>query len=421
MTKESAEQEERINVVTSQRNMLSGHGGEFKLQPACTLSDVKVTNNKIAVLEERLTLVTSPGDKFRQHRDELKLYLERSEADIEVAEEKVAEESSKYSGGKNVSANPEQAYAWQPTPVSNRFSELSHFPNSVTYEDGMTPLKREKVTHYKNYHKEGSKSKGDKRCVAHTNCIPTLVNGQVNREKKEADRQPRSDKSHIQRLLREAEQKLVIKKRRFSSSREHKLVLIGDSHLRGCAANMKNHLKHQFEVCGYVKPGASFKSVMKSAKSESLKLTMEDFLVVSSGANDASRNDLRNGFCEVISFVKSVDQTNVILVGIPHRYDLGSSQINSEIEIYNRKLDKLAKTFTHVNVVKVDSNRQQYTTHGQHLSGLGKELLSSNLLLHIYSTLEKVRGPTIALAWRDNYSQGNSLPTTLDNQDMIYR
>jgi hypothetical protein len=146
---------------------------------------------------------------------------------------------------------------------------------------------------------------------------------------------------------------------------------------------------------------------------------MEDFQVVSSGANYASRNDLRNGFYEVISFVKSVDQTNVILVGIPHRYDLGSSQYNSEIEIYNRKLDKLAKIFTHVNVVKVDNNRQQYTTHGQHLNGLGKELLSSNLLLQIYSTLEKASGPTIALAWRDNYSQGNSLHTILDNQDMI--
>jgi hypothetical protein len=61
---------------------------------------------------------------------------------------------------------------------------------------------------------------------------------------------------------------------------------------------MKNLLKHQFEVGGYVKPGVSSKSVMKSAKSESGELTMEDFLVVCSGANDASRNDLRNGFCE---------------------------------------------------------------------------------------------------------------------------
>jgi hypothetical protein len=90
-------------------------------------------------------------------------------------------------------------------------SELSHFPYSVADEDGITLLRNEKITqHYKNYHKEGSKSKGDKRCVTLTNCIPTLVNGQVNYEKKEEDRQPKSDKSHIQRLLREAERKLVI-------------------------------------------------------------------------------------------------------------------------------------------------------------------------------------------------------------------
>jgi hypothetical protein len=66
----------------------------------------------------------------------------------------------------------------------------------------------------------------------------------------------------------------------------------------------------------------------------------------------------------------------------------------------------------------VDSSRQQYTTHGQHLNGLGKELLSSHLLLHIYSTLEKERDTIIVLAWRDKYPQVKSLAANPDNQGL---
>lgn len=197
-----------------------------------------------------------------------------------------------------------------------------------------------------------------------------------------------------------------MKKKRFSNNSEHKVLLIGDSHIRGCAVYIKTFLKQQWEVCGYVKPGASSKLVFESAKRDIEKFTIDDFLIVSSGSNNASSNDLRKVFCEVTDFVKSVNQTNVVLVGIPYRYDLRSSQINSEIEIHNRKLGKLAKKkFSHVNVIKVDNSRQQYTTYEQHLNRLGKELLSSHLLLHIYSTLEKDRGSAIGLAWRDNYPQ----------------
>jgi lysophospholipase L1-like esterase len=152
---------------------------------------------------------------------------------------------------------------------------------------------------------------------------------------------------------------------------------------------MKLFLNHQFEVFGYVKPGASAKSVMETVQSDIRKLTMDNFLIVCSGSNDANSNDLRKAFHDVISFVKSVNQTNVILVSIPYRYDLMNSHINSEIKIFNRKLCKLTKIFSHVNVIEVDNNIQEYTTHGLHLNGLGKELLFSNLLLHIYSAFGK--------------------------------
>jgi hypothetical protein len=100
---------------------------------------------------------------------------------------------------------------------------------------------------------------------------------------------------------------------------------------------MKIFLNDQFEVLGYVKPGASSKSVMDSVKSYTVKFTMDCFLIMCSGTNDASINDLRKVFHDVISFDKSVNLTNVILVSIPYRHDLMNSHINSEIKIFNRK------------------------------------------------------------------------------------
>jgi hypothetical protein len=182
---------------------------------------------------------------------------------------------------------------------------------------------------------------------------------------------------------------------------------------------MKVFLNDQFEVLGYVKPGASSKSLMELVKSDIGKLTMDDFLIMSSGSNDAKRNDLRKVFPDVISVLNAFYKINVILVSISYRYDLTSSHINSEIINFYRKLCKLAKIFSHVNVIEVDNKRQLFTTHGLHLNRLGKELLSSHLLFHIYSALEVGTGSLIALAWRDGYLQGSPPPAISDNQDLI--
>jgi hypothetical protein len=73
------------------------------------------------------------------------------------------------------------------------------------------------------------------------------------------------------------------------------------------------------------------------------KLTKKDFLIVCSGSNDANSNGLDKVFHVVTSFVRSLNHTNAILVNIPHRHDLVSSNVNNEIKIFNRKSGKLAK------------------------------------------------------------------------------
>jgi hypothetical protein len=182
---------------------------------------------------------------------------------------------------------------------------------------------------------------------------------------------------------------------------------------------MKNFLGHHSEVLGCVKLGASSKFVWESVRSDANKRTMDDFLIVCSGSNDANSNDLNKVSHDVISFVRSLNPTNVILVNIPYRHDLVNSNVNNEIKIFNRKLGKLAKFFPHFNVIEGGNNKQQFTTHGLHLSGLGKELLFSHLLIHIYSTPKRDTGSTIALVWRGHFSQAIPSTGTLDNQTSV--
>jgi hypothetical protein len=37
---------------------------------------------------------------------------------------------------------------------------------------------------------------------------------------------------------------------------KHKVVILGDSHLRGSVMSIKDHLSNNFEVTGFIKPGA---------------------------------------------------------------------------------------------------------------------------------------------------------------------
>jgi hypothetical protein len=137
---------------------------------------------------------------------------------------------------------------------------------------------------------------------------------------------------------------------------------------------MKLILNDQFEVCGYINPGAPSKIAMESAKNDIKNLTVDDFLILCCRTNDVNNNNLSKVFHDVTSFAKRIKHTNLILISIPYRHDCGNFHINREIKAFNRKLSKLAKIFPVVNVIEVDNNRQLFTAHGLHLNGLGKRV-----------------------------------------------
>ncbi|KAJ4425563.1 hypothetical protein ANN_27758 [Periplaneta americana] len=100
----------------------------------------------------------------------------------------------------------------------------------------------------------------------------------------------------------------------------------------------------------------------------------KDTVVIWGGSNDIARNNTDNGLRHLQQFVERNDQTNIIVMNALHRHDLPTTScVNSEVVNFNRKLKKRLKVYNHVKVNEIDLNRDNFTRHGLHLNGKGKE------------------------------------------------
>jgi hypothetical protein len=102
------------------------------------------------------------------------------------------------------------------------------------------------------------------------------------------------------------------------------------------------------------------------------------------------------------------------------RYDIGTrSYINELITSYNKKLHKVTKSFTHVQLVKITTNREDFTKHGFHLNNKGKEKMS-NELLKILPTLQKrQKVAPIYLPWKSESTEIGALSARIARSDEV--
>jgi len=162
--------------------------------------------------------------------------------------------------------------------------------------------------------------------------------------------------------------------------KQHKVLIVGDSHARGCAASVKNLLNNNFEVFGSINPGSGMKGIMDTARVKLQKLTKKDVVVLWGGSNDIAKNNSPVGIKHVVDFLTKANHTNVILMSAPHRHDLISdSCVNKEVDVFNKKLHKRAERFEKVVMIDVVSDRNSYTRQGQHLNSTGKEHMAKKI------------------------------------------
>jgi hypothetical protein len=63
-----------------------------------------------------------------------------------------------------------------------------------------------------------------------------------------------------------ASQKRYVKARNYnkttSNEKRRKIIIVGDSHARGCAQELQHYLGHGFAVQGFGKPGANLQTIV---------------------------------------------------------------------------------------------------------------------------------------------------------------
>ena len=185
--------------------------------------------------------------------------------------------------------------------------------------------------------------------------------------------------------------------------RKKKIIIIGDSHARGYAAEVSSYLGKSFEVMGTVMPGSRLENITHLASKEISNLHRNDFVVIWGGANDVNKNETNFGLKHIRKFALQNSHTNIIFITVPHRHDLQeSSCINREVQVFNRKLHKIMKAMGHVDILDTKLNRNKFTRHGLHFNISGKEKMANHIGERIINLSKRQKNPTIACKWKED-------------------
>ena len=82
-----------------------------------------------------------------------------------------------------------------------------------------------------------------------------------------------------------------------SHKKDGKVLIVGDSHARLCATNVKSEIMNNYDVQGQVKPGAGVGVLVNTANSDITNLTKNNVVIFCGGANDVAKNNSKMTCC----------------------------------------------------------------------------------------------------------------------------
>ena len=149
-----------------------------------------------------------------------------------------------------------------------------------------------------------------------------------------------------------------------------------------------------------MKPGSNLAAFTHTVNKDTGALTKHD-VVVWGGTRDISRNELQRGLSQIRNFVEKHSQTDVLVMNVPHSFDLGAhSCVNSEVKAFNRQLDKYMMSFQNADTVEVTSNRDHFTQHGLHLNKKGKKQ-AAEIIVSSIKEVFKLQIDPIYMRWKE--------------------
>jgi lysophospholipase L1-like esterase len=117
---------------------------------------------------------------------------------------------------------------------------------------------------------------------------------------------------------------------------------------------------------------------MNPSTNDQHNLTTQDVIVLNAGANDLYKNNKGLALARIVNLIQNDYNTNIIIMDIPHRYDLSfSSYMNCEIQKFNRKLKEIVNLYNHASLLETILKREFFTRHGLHLTQRGKEVVAN--------------------------------------------
>jgi hypothetical protein len=91
-----------------------------------------------------------------------------------------------------------------------------------------------------------------------------------------------------------------------SVKQEPKVVILSDSHLKGCVKKIINLLGDSFRISGWTKPGALAEEILDGPKMDLEGLDKQDVIVISAGANDIYRNNSGVVLRKTVQFIQNL-------------------------------------------------------------------------------------------------------------------
>ena len=207
-------------------------------------------------------------------------------------------------------------------------------------------------------------------------------------------------------------------------SKRYKILVIGDSHFRGLSEKISNCLDNSFSVFGITKPNADIETITSPIHLKTGNLTKEDLIIFLGGNKDISRNEVKKGLRFLKDFTQRTINTNLILLGAPHRYDLPpQSCVNTEVKLYNKRLQSIVSAYNHARVHSMSTDRRHHTRHGLHLNKKGRDWIENNIIKEIrnWKTSCRVSSPT-ELPWKtemkDLGNQVSQVTVSVEKEDL---
>ena len=167
------------------------------------------------------------------------------------------------------------------------------------------------------------------------NFIPTIINGitkkttisEMTLEVSELSSEVNGDTIHG--IMTDLKESINIHQNKKLPSTQHRVVLSGDSNMRGYVSSLEPLLNSNYNLYSVMKPGSSTNELGKSATETISYLNHNDMIILCYGTNNFDQKSKKNlkeklscTFQNIKKFILNNNHTNILLMNVPFQYDI---------------------------------------------------------------------------------------------------